>query len=194
MSPKQITFDRKKIWPRIGIVAVLLLTTFLLRSEGRLWICSCGEFLIWAGRVCSANNSQQFLDPYSFTHVLHGFLYFWLIVLILPRLTPAWRLWLAVAVGSMWEVFENSNFIIQRYRADTASLGYHGDTIVNSFGDILCAVAGFMIAQRLGLRRSLVLFLVIELVLLVWIRDSLLLEVVMLVHPIDAIKAWQMCH
>ena len=194
MSPKQITFDRKKIWPRIGIVAVLLLTTLLLRSEGRLWICSCSEFLIWAGKVCSANNSQQFLDPYSFTHVLHGFLYFWLIVLILPRLTSAWRLWLAVAAGSMWEVFENSNFIIQRYRADTASLGYHGDTIVNSFGDILCAVAGFMIAQRLGLRRSLVLFLVIELVLLVWIRDSLLLEVVMLVHPIDAIKAWQMCH
>jgi hypothetical protein len=194
MSLKPITFDRKKIWPRIGIVAVLLLTTFLLRSEGRLWICSCSEFLIWAGKVCSANNSQQFLDPYSFTHVLHGFLYFWLIVLVLSRLAPAWRLWLAVALGSMWEVFENSNFIIQRYRADTASLGYHGDTIVNSFGDILCAVAGFMIAQRLGLRRSLVLFLVIELVLLLWIRDSLLLEVVMLVHPIDAIKAWQICH
>ena len=94
----------------------------------------------------------------------------------------------------LWEVFENSNFIIQRYRADTASLGYQGDTIVNSFGDMLCAVAGFMIARRLGFRRSLVLFLVLELVLLAWIRDSLLLEVLMLAHPVSAIRAWQMCH
>ena len=192
--PTKHTFDRKKVWPRLGIIAVLLFATFLLRSEGRLWICSCGQFLIWAGKVCSSNNSQQFLDPYSFTHVLHGFLYCWLMAWILPRLTSAWRLWLAVTVAALWEVFENSNFIIQRYRADTASLGYQGDTIVNSFGDMLCAVGGFMIAQRLGFRRSLVLFLVLELVLLVWIRDSLLLEVLMLAHPVSAIRAWQMCH
>ena len=192
--PTKHTFDRKKVWPRLGIIAVLLFATFLLRSEGRLWICSCGQFLIWAGKVCSSNNSQQFLDPYSFTHVLHGFLYCWLMAWILPRLTSAWRLWLAVTVAALWEVFENSNFIIQRYRADTASLGYQGDTIVNSFGDMLCAVGGFMIAQRLGFRLSLVLFLVLELVLLVWIRDSLLLEVLMLAHPVSAIRAWQMCH
>ena len=194
MPTKHSTFDEKRIWPRLGIVAVLLLTTLLLRSEGRLWICSCGQFLIWAGKVCSSNNSQQFLDPYSFTHVLHGLLYCWLMAWILPRLTPTWRLWLAVTVAALWEVFENSNFIIQRYRADTASLGYQGDTVVNSFGDMLCAVAGFMIAQRLGFRRSLVLFLALELVLLVWIRDSLLLEILMLAHPVNAIKAWQMCH
>jgi hypothetical protein len=192
--PTKPTFDGKKIWPRLGIIGVLLFATFLLRSEGRLWICSCGQFLIWAGKVCSSNNSQQFLDPYSFTHVLHGFLYCWLIAWILPRLTSAWRLWLAVTIAALWEVFENSNFIIQRYRADTASLGYQGDTVVNSSGDMLCAVAGFMIAQRFGFRRSLVLFLVLELVLLVWIRDSLLLEVLMLAHPVSAIRAWQMCH
>jgi len=191
--PTKPTFDGERIWPRLGIIAVLLFATFLLRREGRLWICSCGQFLIWAGKVCSSNNSQQFLDPYSFTHVLHGFLYCWLMTWLLPRLTPARRLWLAVTVAALWEVFENSNFIIQRYRADTASLGYQGDTIVNSFGDMLCAVAGFIIAQRLGFPRSLVLFLVLELVLLVWIRDSLLLEVLMLAHPVSAIRAWQMC-
>jgi hypothetical protein len=184
----------RRVWPWLGAIAVLAITTVLLRGEGRLWICACGHFSLWAGNVCSSDNSQQFLDPYSFTHLLHGFLYFWLMVWIFPRLVPAWRLWLAVTVASLWEVFENSNFIINRYRADTAALGYTGDTIVNSFGDILCAVAGFMIAQRLGFRRSLVLFLFLELVLLLWIRDSLLLEILMLVHPIDAIKAWQMCH
>jgi len=112
---------------------------------------------------------------------------------IIHRLTQSWRLWLAVTVASIWEVFENSNFIINRYREDTAALGYTGDTIVNSLGDILCAGVGFMIAQRLGFKRSLVLFLLVELILLLWIRDSLLLEIVMLVHPFNAIKAWQMC-
>ena len=194
MSTNYFTSDGKKIWPGLGIVAVLMISTYLLRSEGRLWICSCGQFLIWAGKVCSSNNSQQFLDPYSFTHVLHGFLYCWLVAWIFSRLSPAWRLWLAVTVAALWEVFENSNFIIQRYRADTASLGYQGDTIVNSFGDMLCAVVGFMIAERLGFRRSLVLFLALELVLIVWIRDSLLLEILILIHPVNAIKTWQMCH
>jgi hypothetical protein len=107
---------------------------------------------------------------------------------------PVWRLWFALTLGALWEVFENSNFIIQRYRAETASLGYQGDTIVNSFGDILCAVVGFMIAQRLGFRRSLLLFVGLEIVLLIWIKDSLILEIVMLIFPVDAIKAWQMCH
>jgi len=190
---RRLSSQRSTIWPWLGIVAVLAATTFLLRGEGRLWICACGQFSIWAGKVCSSNNSQQFLDPYSFTHVLHGVLYFWLMIWIVPRLTKSWRLWLSVFIASIWEVFENSNFIINRYREDTAALGYTGDTIVNSFGDILCAVAGFMIAQQLGFKRSLVLFLLAELVLLLWIRDSLLLEIVMLVHPVDGIKAWQMC-
>jgi len=149
------------------------------------------------GDTCSANNSQQFLDPYSFTHVLHGVVYFWLIALLvkiaLPRLRSAWQLWLAVTVASLWELFENSTVIIQRYREATAALGYQGDTVVNSMGDILCCVGGFMIARRLGLRRSLVAFFVTEIALLLWIRDSLLLEILMLVHPVSAIKIWQLC-
>jgi len=184
---------RTTIFAWLGIVTVLVLTTLLLRGEGRLWICACGRFSIWAGKICSANNSQQFLDPYSFTHVLHGILYFWMLIWIVPRLTLSWRLWLSITMAAAWEVFENSNFIINRYREDTAALGYTGDTIVNSFGDILCAVLGFMIAQRLGFKRSLIFFLGMELILLFWIRDSLLLEIVMLIHPMNAIKLWQMC-
>jgi Protein of unknown function (DUF2585) len=175
------------------ILVVLLCAVILLRAEGRLWICSCGRLLLWSGQVCSANNSQQFLDPFSFTHILHGFLYFWLFSLLLKRINPAWQLTLVVALAATWEVFENSALIIGRYRADTASLGYSGDTIVNSLGDILCCAVGFAIARLLGFRRSLVVFAAVEVVLLFWIRDSLLLEILMLVHPVSAIKAWQIC-
>jgi hypothetical protein len=185
--------DRTNIRAWLAIAAVLIITVVLLRAEGRLWICSCGKFSLWAGQVCSANNSQQFLDPFSLTHVLHGFLYAWLLTLIVPRLAASWQLWLAVTLGSLWELFENSDFIINRYRTETAALGYHGDTIVNSMGDVLCCVIGFMIARRLGLRRSLLVFVGLELVLLIWIRDSLLLEILMLIRPIAIFKAWQMC-
>jgi hypothetical protein len=193
-TPADVTrVSGKKLWPALAIVASFIATAILLRLEGRLWICACGQLRAWSGQICSSDNSQHFLDPYSFTHVLHGFLFFWLIVLLLRRLGPGWQVALAVAVEAAWEVFENTNFIIDRYRSTTAALGYTGDTIVNSFGDILCCLIGFMIARRLGLRRSLIVFLVLEFVLIVWIRDSLLLEILMLVFPVDAVRTWQMC-
>jgi hypothetical protein len=183
----------QKYWPVIAIVASFAATAIVLRLEGRLWLCACGSIQLWSGQICSANNSQHFLDPYSFTHVLHGFLFFWLTALLLSRLRANWQLALAIALEAGWEVFENTNFIINRYRSETAALGYTGDTVINSFGDILCCLIGFVVARRLGLRRSLVVFAVLELVLIVWIKDSLLLEILMLVVPIDAVRAWQMC-
>ena len=188
-----ITRSREKLLPALVIAAVLVASAILLHLEGRLWICSCGRLQVWAGKVCSSDNSQHFLDPYSFTHILHGFLFFWLIAWLGPPVKSHWQLTLAITVEALWEVFENTNFIIDRYRSATAALGYNGDTVVNSFGDILCCVVGFIIAQRLGLRRSLIVFAALELVLIVWIRDSLLLEILMLVFPVDAIKALQLC-
>ena len=107
-----------------------------------------------------------------------------------PRLKWTWRLCLAVCAEVAWEVFENSIFIIDRYRA-AAALGYEGDTVANSLGDVLCCAVGFLLARRLGLWGSVALFVAVEAVLLLWIRDSLLLNVVMLIHPVAAIKAWQ---
>lgn len=180
-------------WPALAIVSSFAAAAILLRVEGRLWQCACGYIEVWSGQVCSANNSQQFLDPYSFTHLLHGFLFFWLIAWLLSRLGGGWQVALAVAFEACWEVFENTNFIIDRYRSETAALGYNGDTVLNSFGDILCCLTGFIVARRLGLRRSLIAFALLEVILIVWIRDSLLLEIVMLVVPIDAVRSWQMC-
>jgi hypothetical protein len=183
----------KMVWPALAIVASFVAVAILLRLEGRLWICSCGTVRFWTGVVCSSDNSQHFLDPYSFTHLLHGFLFFWLIVWLLPRLNTNWQLVLAVTIESLWEVFENTNFIIDRYRSQTAALGYTGDTVINSFGDIVCCLIGFLIASRLGVRRSIIVFALLEVVLIVWIRDSLLLEILMLVAPVDAIRAMQLC-
>lgn len=181
-----------RLRPWLAIVAVLTLAILQLRHQGRTWWCSCHQYFLWAGDIWSSHNSQHLFDPYTFTHVLHGFAICWLLTLCLPRVAPAWRLWLATLLEAAWEVFENTEFVIQRYREETAALGYNGDSVFNSFGDILTCLLGFMIAQRLGFKRSILVFLVTEVVLLLWIRDSLLLEILMLIYPIDSLKAWQM--
>lgn len=112
----------------------------------------------------------------------------------LPQLSTAWQLWLAVTIEAVWEVVENTEFVIRWYREATAALGYRGDTIVNSLGDILLCGFGFILARNIGFRVTVALFVAVEIVLLLWIRDSLVLNVVMLVFPVDWIKAWQAGH
>ncbi len=165
-------FDRKNLWPWLAIAITLAAVTFQLHYQGRLWLCSCGQFFLWVGEAWSSDTSQHLLDPYSFTHMLHGFIFCWLIGWFAPRLSWAWQLWLAVAVEAVWEVVENSEFVIQRYR-EAGALGYFGDTIVNSLGDIAMCGFGFVLAWYLGFVRSLALFVTVEVVLLLWIRDSL---------------------
>jgi len=184
----------RKLWPWQAIIMVVAATVYQLHRQGRMWLCSCGRLRLWVGNTWSPENSQQFLDPYSFTHLLHGFIFCGLFAWLIPRLSWAWRLLLAVTFEALWEVVENTDRIIERYRGVTAAIGYQGDTILNSLGDILCFGVGFMLARHLGFRRSVAVFAVTEVVLLVWIRDSLILNVIMLTYPIEAIRAWQMVH
>ena len=185
--------NRRSLAPIVAIVVSVFAMALLLWLEGRLVFCSCGVFRVWSGDTCSASNSQQLFDPYSFTHVLHGVFLFWLVALVARRIAPAWQLWLALTLEAAWEVLENTPFVIDRYRAETAALGYTGDTIVNSFGDLACAFVGFLVARKLGAVRSVILFLGLEVILVIWIHDSLLLQLLMLIHPVEALKQWQLC-
>ena len=187
------TRHREKLWLIAGLLLLMVLTALLLRLQDRLWICACGTIKFWIGNTCSSDNSQHLLDPFSLTHVLHGVAFYWVIAWLAVRLRSSWQILLAITLESAWEVFENTNFVIERYRTATAALGYTGDTVVNSLGDILCCLAGFLIAKRLGFWRSLVVFLLIELLLIIWIKDSLLLQILMLISPVVAIKNWQTC-
>src|ERR1044072_2968461 len=88
---------RARLLQIVAIVVVLLLMIVLLRAEGRSFLCATwSQFAIWIGDTCSSSTSQQLLDPYSFTHVLHGFLFFWLVSLLFRRMAAAWQFWLAL--------------------------------------------------------------------------------------------------
>ncbi len=188
---------RKLAWKfYLPAIAVLMATTALIELHmGRLPFCKCGVIRFWAGNIWSNENSQQFTDPYTFTHILHGVIFYALLRLATGRRLPLGaRLLLAVLLESGWEVLENSNFIIDRYRAATISLDYYGDSVFNSMGDICAMMAGFFLAYKLPVRVTVVGAILLDVFLLFWIRDSLALNILMLIHPIAAIKSWQMIH
>jgi hypothetical protein len=176
-------------WAAIGLIAVV--AVICLNLQGRDWWCPAGDYSPWAWDVWSQHNSQHVIDPYSFTHVLHGILEFWLIGLVFWKLPMAWRLVLAIFIESTWEVVENTNYVINRYREATISLDYFGDSIINSIADIVCCGLGFTIAYKLRFWWSLAIFVTTETILLLTIRDSLVVNIIMLIYPLEAIKNWQ---
>ncbi len=182
--------------PRAAVVAVVLwLATISLELvRGRPPICPCGHVRLWAAEVNSAENSQQIADWYSFSHVIHGLLFYGAARALARWIAPRWSRWAlpaAVALEGLWELAENSPAVIERYRAATVSLGYQGDSALNSASDIAFMALGFWIASRLPWWASVAIGIGFELFTLALIRDNLTLNVLMLVWPIEAIRHWQ---
>ncbi len=171
---------------------VIAVAALILLAMGRNLFYENGPFSLWSFDAWGPENSQQLFDPYSFTHVIHGILYYALLRLLAPGLPATTRGLLAVTIESGWEILENSPMVIDRYRTGTFALGYYGDSVINSVGDIIACAVGFTLAARLPTRGTAVVAIAIELVLLLWIRDNLTLNIVMLIHPVDAVKQWQL--
>ncbi len=180
-----------------GVRLVLLVVLLLAGMAGVLWMmgrvpyCTCGSLKLWHGSAFSSENSQHLFDWYTPSHVIHGLLLYLATALLMPGRSLGARLVAALTVEAAWEIVENTDLVIERYRATTISLDYYGDSIVNSVADALAMMAGFGLASRLPVAASVTLGVVFEVFTGMMIRDNLTLNVLMLVYPMEAIKAWQ---
>ena len=177
----------------IVVVSILIMLGAAAElSMGRqLWGVN-GKPGLWSGDIWSEHNSQYFTDPYTLTHVTHGILFYGLLSLLFKSLPSSTRLLVATGMESAWEVLENSAPVIERYRAETISLDYYGDSVVNSVGDILACILGFLLASRLPKRATIIGTIAFEILLAVVIRDNLSLNILMLIRPSRAVRTWQL--
>lgn len=177
-------------WFFVGVL--LALHAILLFSMGQPLLYEGGYVKMWYGAAAlTAENSQHLFDWYSPSHVIHGLLFYALLTVLFPRLSIGTRLLMALVIESGWELFENTDMVINRYREQALAQGYFGDSIINSLGDMVAALAGFFMASRFPLWLSIGTIVGFECVALYVIRDSLALNIIQLIHPVDAIGAWQ---
>ena len=171
--------------------ALLAAQAAILLYFGQPPICTCGYVKFWESVVQSAGNSQHLFDWYTFSHIIHGFIFYAFLGYVFPSLTVAQRLVLALGIEVSWEVAENTPYVINLYRQQALSLGYVGDSILNSVSDSLAMIAGFVLAWRLPTWLVVVLVLLMEIGVAYYIRDNLTLNVLNLVYPLDSVHLWQ---
>lgn len=181
--------DTRRI-PYLITAAITLITLLTLLWMGRVPWCACGYVDLW-GTVGTSEGSQQVFDWYTPSHLLHGFIFYAILWLVARRVPLGWRLVIATLIECAWEIVENTNAVIERYREVTISLDYYGDSVLNSASDIVAMFVGFWLSRRLPVWASVAIVIGFEVLTMLIIRDGLALNVIMLLYPLDIIRDWQ---
>jgi hypothetical protein len=173
--------NQRRFWG--AVVLMLVATVAILFAFGRSVWCPHGDWAVAVWQTDGAHLSQHLLDPYSFTHIEHGVLFFFALVWLLPKTSLSTRFVLALLLESAWEVVENSSWLIHTFRQDALAQGYVGDSIVNALSDIACCALGFWFAARTRWYWGVALLVVTEIVLYLTISDNLVRNILLPIWP-----------
>ena len=173
------------------VLTLMLVQALALNAMGRVWICTCGTIRLWVGDIWSDELSQQLFDWYTFSHIVHGILFYGLLRLALPKVPVPMRLAIAVGIEVTWEIAENSPWVIEAYRKQALAAGYTGDSILNSLSDTVSMMTGFALARLLPWKATVALALALEIGAAALVHDNLTLNILNFIHRFPAIEAWQ---
>ncbi len=178
---------------RMAVMALIMVaaSAALLLAMGRPPICTCGTVELWVNQGDSPKTSQMLADWYSPSHVIHGFLFYAFLWLTARRQPVERRFLMALLAEIAWEILENTEWAINRYREATIAIGYTGDSILNTRSDLGMMAAGFWLARTLPVWLTVVLAIFLEVVALLAVRDNLTLNIWMFLFPTDTVRAWQ---
>lgn len=180
--------NRTYYWLAAGVIVLLGVIVYLM---GQPFMCECGYVRFFNADPVSPENSKHLTDWYTLSHIIHGFVFFWIIHWLAPKWPLGLKLFAAVLPEVVWEIYENTDAVIEYYRQQTVSVEYRGDSVINSVSDVLAMVAGFFLAYRLPWWSIIILILLMEGVTLLFIQDNLILNIIMFIHPFEFITEWQ---
>lgn len=180
---------------RLPILLVIILALFAVQAAvlyafGQPPICECGTVKLWEGTT--ARSSLDVSDWYSFSHIIHGFLFYTFLWYFFPRWTVLQRLVVAVGIEAAWEMSENLPAVIKHYRLQALAGEYTGDSILNSLFDTAAMMLGFLFAARAPLTATIFVALGLELLAGYTIRDNLTLNILGFFYQSEFIKEWQL--
>ena len=182
--------------PPLSIVIALALAIVgaqaaILFAMGQPAICACGYVKLWHGSASSPETSQHISDWYTFSHVLHGVIFYALLKLVFPRAPTGILFLAALGIEAFWEILENTPLIVDRYRQLALAQGYKGDSVLNSIFDLLAAAGGFLIARFAPVWATISMAIAFEAGVAFAIRDNLTLNIIQLIYPLESITRWQ---
>jgi hypothetical protein len=180
----------------ILLIVCVAISFLIIQAAALLWfgqplICTCGHVKLWEGVILSSGNSQHITDWYTFTHLIQGFLFYFLTWVVFPKMPVSQRFLIALGIEVSWEIIENTPMVIEHYRQQALASGYIGDSVINSISDSLTMIIGFIIAARFPLLLTLALAITLEIWLGITVRDNLTLNIINLIYTFPAIHAWQ---